>query len=82
MKKLTLIKRSVPVCPACNMLKAMLDGEGIEYTTIDITEQTEAIEDYSLTSVPVMIIEGADGEYIRLNGVRPVDEIKELLSHN
>lgn len=78
--KLTLIKRTVPRCNACAIMAAQLDGEGIEYETIDITETPSAIEEFGLTAVPVMIIREEDGGLIRLTGMQPIDEIKALLN--
>lgn len=79
MRKLTLIKRSFPACPACNVMQAQLEGEGIPYDTIDITEEPDAVEKYDLTGVPVLIIDGDDGEHIRLTGLQPVERIAELM---
>lgn len=79
-KKLTLIKRTTPICPACMAMANMLDAEGVEYETIDITENPEAVEKYDLTGVPVMLIRGSDGEITdRLVGVHPVDAVKAKL---
>ena len=76
--KLTLIKRSTPVCPSCVALQMMLENEGISFNTIDIAEQPEAIEEYSIASVPVLLIN--DGEtQIKLNGIQPIELIKEML---
>lgn len=77
--KITLIKRTVPRCPACQMTALQLDGEGIKYDVIDITEQPEAIEKYDLTGVPVLLIDKPDGERIRLDGFQPADKVKALL---
>ena len=76
--KLTLIKRSTPICPACNEMTRLLEEEGIPFDTIDITTDTDTIEKYNLMSVPVILIN--DGEtQVRLNGIQPVEVIKELL---
>lgn len=79
MAKLTLIKRSTPICPACNMMKAQLDGEGIPHDVIDITDTPEAIEQYDITGVPVLIIEREDESIVRMSGYVPVEDVKELL---
>jgi glutaredoxin len=78
--KLTLIKRSTPACPACNIMKAQLDGEGIEYETIDITHQPEKVSELNLTGVPVLMIERDNGSMVRLHGVQPIDEVKALIN--
>lgn len=77
--KLTLIKRSTPTCPACNTMELMLKGADISFDEIDIAKDTEAIEKYDLSSVPVLLIHDNNGEYTRLNGIQPVEVIKEFL---
>jgi glutaredoxin len=81
MSTVTLIKRSQPACPACNVMQAMLNGEGIEHETIDITDTPEAIEEYGLTSVPVTLVESSEAGRgtIRFIGVQPIEEIKEAI---
>ena len=74
--KLTLIKRSIPACPACATMQLILENEDIPFDTIDIAEEPEAIEKYSLSSVPVLLI---DGGQIKLNGIQPIEVIKELI---
>ena len=76
--KLTLIKRSTPICPMCLKMQVVLDEEGVTYDTIDITTDVEAIEKYNISSVPVILINDGDTE-IRLNGIQPIEVIKELL---
>lgn len=78
-KKLTLIKRSTPSCPQCIMMQLALEDANISFDTIDIAKEPEAIEKYSLSSVPVILIAEDDGGNIRLNGIQPVEVIKELL---
>ena len=77
--KLTLIKRSTPVCPACITMQLTLEDANIPFETIDIAKESEAIEKYNLSSVPVLLINEEDGGYIKLNGIQPVEVIKELL---
>ena len=79
MSKLTLVKRSQPICPACIAMQTALDGAGIPYDTIDITEQPDATERYDLTAVPVLLIDRDNGEQLRLTGVQPIDKITELM---
>ena len=76
--KLTLIKRSSPMCPACNTMQFILDTEGIQYDVIDIAKDTDAIEKYDLSSVPVLLINDESGQ-IKLNGIQPIEVIKEFL---
>lgn len=77
--KLTLIKRSTPVCPACNTMQFILENESIPFDVIDIAEDMDAVEKYNLSSVPVLLINGDDGSQIKLNGIQPIEVIKELL---
>lgn len=72
--KLVLIKRSAPACPACITMQFALENANIPFDTIDITEKPEAIEEYNLASVPVILIDG-----VRLNGIQPIEIIKEFL---
>lgn len=76
--KLTLIKRSTPMCPDCNKMQIVLEGEGIPFDTIDIAKDDEAIEKYDLSSVPVILIDSDEGQ-VKLNGIQPIEVIKELL---
>lgn len=71
MRNLTLIKRTTPPCPAA------LDDEGIEYGTIDITEQPEAVDKYGLTGIPTLVI----GDEV-LIGFQSVERIKELMEED
>lgn len=56
---------STPVCPYCQTLKRFLQEKGIEFESIDVTENLEAqeemIEKTKQTTVPVLDI---DGEFI------------------
>ncbi|MEQ6355106.1 glutaredoxin domain-containing protein [Lysinibacillus sp. M3] len=79
--KLTLIKRSTPMCPDCNKMQIILEGEGIPFDTIDIAKDAEAIEKYDLSSVPVILID-SDGSQIKLNGIQPIEIIKEILEED
>ena len=76
--KLTLIKRSTPLCRDCATMQLILEEEGIPFDTIDIATDTDAIEKYSLSSVPVILINDGDTQ-IKLNGIQPIEVINELL---
>lgn len=79
-KTLTLIKRSVPVCPGCTMQEKALESAGVPFRAIDITHDPDAVEKYGISSIPVSIIEDADGEeVVRFNGFRPAELITEML---
>lgn len=59
-------------------MQLILEEEGISFGTIDIATDTDAIEKYSLSSVPVILINDGDTQ-IKLNGIQPIEVIKELL---
>ena len=49
-----------PACVQCDMTKRYMDKNGIEYTTIDITQDQEALEmilKMGFSSAPVVISE-------------------------
>lgn len=77
--KLTLIKRSTPPCPDCTKMQFMLTGSGISFDTIDIAEDTEAVEKYGVSSIPVLLVHEGEEDYIKLNGVQPIEVIKAFL---
>lgn len=78
-KKLTLIKRSIPFCPNCVTMQQALDDADIQYDTIDIASEPEAVDKYGVMSVPVLLI-GEDGDdQMKLNGLQPVELVKTFL---
>lgn len=77
--KLTLIKRSTPICPQCTIMQLTLEDASIPFDTIDISNEPEAIEKYSLSSVPVLLINSDGGKQIKLNGIHPIEVVKEFL---
>lgn len=82
MRKLTLIKRTTPPCPACTRMQTALEGEGIPHEIIDISAQPDAIEKLDITGVPVLIIEDDNGEHIRLTGLQPIERVAELMKED
>lgn len=77
--KLTLIKRSTPTCPQCIAMQLALEDANIPFNTIDIAKEPEAVDKYNLSSVPVLLIDSGEGNPTRLNGIQPVEVIKEFL---
>jgi glutaredoxin-like protein NrdH len=75
MKKVTVYTKYG--CPQCDMTKRVLDGEGIEYTAINVEDDEKAMkfvkEDLGLTSMPVVIVEGEEP----FTGFRP-DKLHEI----
>lgn len=78
-KKLTLIKRSAPMCPDCNTMQFILENEGIPFEVIDIAKDKGAVDKYDLSSVPVLLVHESEDDYIRLNGIQPPELIKEFM---
>lgn len=78
-KKLTVIKRSKPECPACDAQVAELDKYGIEYELKDITKDFSLIKKYDIKAIPVLLI--SDNERIigRSDGFTPVSAIKSAI---
>lgn len=78
--KLLLISRSEPVCPNCTVMKNMLNEAGVEYEELDIAKDTNATEKYSISSIPVSIIQDENGEEVsRFIGIKPPELIKAML---
>jgi glutaredoxin-like protein NrdH len=51
-------------CPQCDMTKRVLEGEGIDYVSINVDENEEArnyvVEELQLRSMPVVVVEGQE----------------------
>jgi thioredoxin 1 len=83
---ITIKKFSKPGCVPCKVLANYL-GEidlpalNAELVEIDIADQPEAIDQYGLTSVPVLIFERSGVEVTRMIGLRPVEEIVSAIEH-
>lgn len=62
MKKVTVYTKYG--CPQCDMTKSVLDGEGIEYTAINVQDDEQALsyvkDELGLTSMPVVVVEGQE----------------------
>lgn len=75
-----LIVLSQPGCGACMMVKNYLQHTEVEFETIDIRQDVDAVEKYNISSTPVTILETEDGiEIERFNGFNP-DELEKLTS--
>jgi glutaredoxin-like protein NrdH len=62
MKKVTVYTKNG--CPQCDMTKAMLSGEGVEFDVINVEEDEKTL-DYvvntlGLRQMPVVLIEGEE----------------------
>jgi thioredoxin 1 len=81
---ITIKKFSKPGCRPCAALANYLSdidlaAHNATLESIDITEQPEVIDQYGLSSVPVIIFERSGVEVNRLVGLRPVDEIIDAI---
>jgi thioredoxin 1 len=83
---ITIKKFSKPGCRPCAALANYIGdidlfNAGATLENIDITEQPEVIEQYGLTSVPVLVFERSGVEVHRLVGLRPTEEIIDAIEH-
>jgi glutaredoxin-like protein NrdH len=68
---------TLPVCVQCDRTKKLLDREGIEYDTVDLSFEPELADKFKeegFLQAPIVVV-GNDGR--RWGGFRP-DLIKEL----
>jgi thioredoxin 1 len=83
---ITIKKFSKPGCRPCAALANYIGdidlfNAGATLENIDITEQPEVIEQYGLTSVPVLIFFRSGVEVHRITGLRPTEEIIDAIEH-
>lgn len=71
-----LKKCMTPTCGVCKKLGKMLDEMNVEYEDIDVSEDTEFLEKYSITSVPTLLKDNGE----RLVGVHTSAEIRNFLN--
>lgn len=69
--KLVLISQNN--CTPCQMVKNYLDNEDAEYTEINVSENPNAIQEYSVMSSPTTILFDGDDEVARVSGFSPSD---------
>ena len=80
----TIKKFSKPGCMPCKVLanyigELDLFGLGATLENIDISEKPEVIDQYGLTSVPVLVFERSGVEVHRIVGLRPTEEIIDAI---
>ncbi|PFP30216.1 hypothetical protein COJ96_05745 [Bacillus sp. AFS073361] len=83
---ITIKKFSRQDCRPCKALANYLGdidlfGLGATLENIDIEEQPEVIDQYGLSSVPVMVLERSGVEVHRIVGLRPTEEIIDAIEH-
>jgi thioredoxin 1 len=83
---ITIRKFSKPNCRPCTVLANYLTEinfaeHSAKLVNVDIADQPEAIDQYGLTSVPVLVFERSGVEVTRIIGLRPVEEIVSAIEH-
>ena len=83
---ITIKKFSRPGCRPCAALANYLGDidlftAGAALVNIDITEQPEVIDQYGLSSVPVLVFERSGVEVGRLVGLVGTEEILDAIEH-
>jgi thioredoxin 1 len=81
---ITVKKFSKPNCRPCNAMTNYLGdidlfGLGATLENIDIEEHPEVIEQYGLSSVPVLVMERSGVEVTRLIGLKAPEEIVDAI---
>jgi thioredoxin 1 len=81
---ITIKKFSKPSCRPCQALanyigEIDLFNAGATLVNVDITEQPEVIDQYGLTSVPVLVMERNGVEVGRITGLVGTEEILEAI---
>lgn len=73
-----ILKFYSPTCGPCKVLDKNLQTSGVEYESIDITNDAneELITKYGIASVPTLLCVGDNGESIlKYRGIMTVDDI-------
>jgi thioredoxin 1 len=83
---ITMKKFSKPGCRPCQALSNYIGdidlfNAGATLVNIDISEQPEVIDQYGLSSVPVLIFFRNGLEVHRIVGLRGTDEIIDAINH-
>lgn len=83
---ITIKKFSKPGCTPCAALANYLSDIdlftlGATLVNVDIEEHPEAIEQYGLSSVPVLAFFRSGVEVHRIIGLRPTEEIIDAIEH-
>jgi thioredoxin 1 len=83
---ITIKKFSKPGCRPCQALANYIGdidlfNAGATLENIDITEQPEVIDQYGLSSVPVLVFERSGVEVHRIVGLRGTEEIIDAIEH-
>ena len=75
-----ILKFFSPTCGPCKVLDRNLQEAGIQYESIDVTDgaNEELITKYGITSVPILLYVGDNGETIlKYRGIMTVDDLNK-----
>lgn len=75
-----ILKFFSPTCGPCKVLDRNLQEAGIQYESIDVTDDAneELITKYGITSVPILLYVGNNGETIlKYRGIMTVDDLNK-----
>lgn len=82
MTQIEIIKLEKDGCPPCKWLgrtladnAARLESEGASLTTMNISENPSLIDEYGITSVPVLVFKRNDVEMTRVHGNVNFDDV-------
>lgn len=73
-----LIKLEQPNCNPCKMVSNYLNDAGVEFETVDVTQNPEVAAQFEVMGVPVTILLNEQEEVKRSIGFKP-NELNELL---
>ncbi|UZD72316.1 thioredoxin family protein [Bacillus siamensis] len=73
-----LIKLEQPNCNPCKMVSNYLNDAGVEFETVDVTQNPEVAAQFEVMGVPVTILLNEQEEVKRSIGFKP-NELDELL---
>jgi thioredoxin 1 len=74
-----VIKFSRPSCIPCQMVGNYLNDKGVTYTEVNVYEDGETANKYSIQSVPVLLLLNGEDVEEMVFGYK-VEEIDQLLS--
>lgn len=75
------IKFSSPTCQPCKQLSKMLAELSVQYTEMQVTQDSPLVQSFGIRSVPVLIKVDANlNEVARLTGLPSAEKLKEFCS--
>jgi len=86
-KNLVLLKFYADWCGPCKamtpVVKAVLEGfPNIKLVEVDIEKKNDMVSQYSIRSIPTLVLLSDDNEKERVIGALSAEELKEFLSAN